>query len=139
MTSNQPKSRTVLHRQPGRTRSHCGEHGLATTCSPTSSSALRILSGSGQRQKWFAMRFVGCDRDIDFAARSSEFSHWRWAPPATIGDLVVPFKRRLYRDVPRQFDTERSASIAMKTIGGPQWISRNICRRRSSPRGECHH
>ena len=45
MTSNQPKSRTVLHRQPGRTRSHCGEHGLATTCSPTSSSALKIDGG----------------------------------------------------------------------------------------------
>ena len=37
----------------------------------------------GQRQKWFAMRFLGDDSEIDISARDglkAEFESWRWAP-----------------------------------------------------------
>ena len=37
----------------------------------------------GQRQKWFAMRFIGDEREIDIAPRGghkAEFDAWRWAP-----------------------------------------------------------
>ena len=35
----------------------------------------------GQRQKWFAMRFMGSDRDIDLATDHPEFDAWKWIPP----------------------------------------------------------
>lgn len=62
----------------------------------------RVWSGryKGQRQKWFLMRFLGSDADIDLEADDHpEFSAWRWAPAAEVPDLIVPFKRDLYRAV----------------------------------------
>jgi putative (di)nucleoside polyphosphate hydrolase len=50
----------------------------------------------GQRQKWFAMRFLGRDADIDIAGPNPEFSEWRWAAFESLPELIVPFKRSLY-------------------------------------------
>ena len=60
----------------------------------------------GQRQKWFAMRFTGDDGEIDISARlghKAEFDDWRWEEAADLPDLIVPFKRHIYRDVVREF------------------------------------
>lgn len=56
----------------------------------------------GQRQKWFAMRFMGDDREIDISARDglkAEFETWRWASMDQVPKLIVPFKRQVYEDV----------------------------------------
>src|SRR5262249_32162003 len=53
----------------------------------------------GQRQKWFAMRFMGSDRDIDLATDHPEFDAWKWIPPEQLPELIVPFKRQLYIDI----------------------------------------
>jgi putative (di)nucleoside polyphosphate hydrolase len=57
----------------------------------------------GQMQKWFAMRFTGTDKDIDLETEHPEFSAWKWAKAATLPDLIVPFKRALYRDIVAEF------------------------------------
>jgi putative (di)nucleoside polyphosphate hydrolase len=60
----------------------------------------------GQRQKWFAMRFLGDDREIDISARDglkAEFESWRWAPIDTVPKLIVPFKRDIYEAVTGAF------------------------------------
>ena len=60
----------------------------------------------GQKQKWFAMRFIGKDSDIDISERSghkAEFSDWRWAPMSDVVDSVVSFKRSIYSDLAREF------------------------------------
>ena len=57
----------------------------------------------GQRQKWFAMRFAGRDSDIDLATHHAEFDAWRWARPAELPELIVPFKRRLYLAILDEF------------------------------------
>ncbi|HEX4112798.1 MAG TPA: RNA pyrophosphohydrolase [Stellaceae bacterium] len=57
----------------------------------------------GQEQKWFAMRFVGTDGDIDLATHHAEFNAWQWVPHDRLEALIVPFKRALYRDVLREF------------------------------------
>lgn len=57
----------------------------------------------GQTQKWFALRFLGEDRDIDIATKHPEFSAWRWAARHELPELIVPFKRQLYRDVLAEF------------------------------------
>jgi putative (di)nucleoside polyphosphate hydrolase len=58
----------------------------------------------GQRQMWFLYRFLGADADIDLATAHPEFRTWKWAEPRDLPDMIVPFKRRLYEDVLRQFD-----------------------------------
>ena len=57
----------------------------------------------GQRQKWFAVRFLGQDGDIDITTHRPEFSAWKWAPMAELPSLIVPFKRRLYADLVSEF------------------------------------
>jgi putative (di)nucleoside polyphosphate hydrolase len=60
----------------------------------------------GQRQKWFAMRFTGAEREIDVAPRGrhkAEFDAWRWVPAVQLPRLIVPFKRQVYADVMREF------------------------------------
>jgi 8-oxo-dGTP pyrophosphatase MutT (NUDIX family) len=56
----------------------------------------------GQQQKWFAMRFLGMDADIDVATEHPEFSAWRWVPIERLPQLVVSFKRQLYVDLLRE-------------------------------------
>jgi putative (di)nucleoside polyphosphate hydrolase len=57
----------------------------------------------GQRQKWFAFRFMGRDADIKLDTHTPEFIDWRWAPLETAPDLVIPFKRPVYEEVARRF------------------------------------
>jgi putative (di)nucleoside polyphosphate hydrolase len=57
----------------------------------------------GQKQKWFAMRFLGRDSDIDIETAHPEFTAWKWASVADLPDLIVPFKRALYRQVIEEF------------------------------------
>lgn len=62
----------------------------------------------GQRQKWFAMRFTGSDRDINIATKDPEFSEWKWVPMQTLPDIIVPFKRDMYQALVDEFRTVAS-------------------------------
>jgi len=58
----------------------------------------------GQTQKWFALRFVGEESEIDVlhpaaGAHDAEFDDWRWEEPARLPELIVPFKRAVYEQV----------------------------------------
>lgn len=53
----------------------------------------------GQRQRWFLYRFTGHDGDIDIHTADQEFRAWRWAEPADLPDMIVPFKKALYEQV----------------------------------------
>lgn len=57
----------------------------------------------GQKQKWFALRFKGEDRDIRLDAHEAEFSDWRWAELANAPSAVIAFKRAVYEDIARRF------------------------------------
>ena len=57
----------------------------------------------GQRQIWYLMRFVGEDGHINIETPHQEFREWRWADPVSLPDLIVPFKRKLYRDILHEF------------------------------------
>jgi putative (di)nucleoside polyphosphate hydrolase len=59
----------------------------------------------GQKQKWFLMRFRGTDAEINVATEHPEFSKWKWISPEHLLDLIVPFKRELYRDVLLEFSS----------------------------------
>ena len=54
----------------------------------------------GQRQTWYLARFTGSDADIDIAAHDPpEFCEWKWVEPALLPELIVPFKREVYRAI----------------------------------------
>jgi putative (di)nucleoside polyphosphate hydrolase len=57
----------------------------------------------GQQQRWFAIRFLGSDKEIDIHREGGEFSQWRWANSNELLDIVVPFKRKLYLSVLQEF------------------------------------
>lgn len=57
----------------------------------------------GQRQIWFLARFLGSDDDINIQTHHPEFRDWRWIDPETLPDVIVPFKRKLYRDILHEF------------------------------------
>ena len=50
----------------------------------------------GQKQKWFAMRFLGEDGAVDIATEHPEFDSWQWMRAADLIDGIVPFKREIY-------------------------------------------
>jgi len=56
----------------------------------------------GQRQKWYAVRFLGDDREVAIdppEGHTREFDAWRWAPAEEILGSIVPFKRKVYEAV----------------------------------------
>lgn len=57
----------------------------------------------GQEQKWFLMRFLGRDSDVDIATEHPEFSTWKWLPPDRLVTSIVPFKREVYTKVMEAF------------------------------------
>ncbi len=58
----------------------------------------------GQRQHWMLARFAGTDADIDLQAHDpAEFCEWKWVPPTSLPELIVPFKKRVYRAVLEEF------------------------------------
>jgi putative (di)nucleoside polyphosphate hydrolase len=57
----------------------------------------------GQKQKWFALRFTGEDSDINIATEHPEFCEWKWIEMRALPDIIVPFKRELYRALIEEF------------------------------------
>ncbi len=53
----------------------------------------------GQKQKWFLMRFVGSDSEINIKTKHPEFLEWKWVDLDKITDLVVDFKLHVYEEV----------------------------------------
>ena len=53
----------------------------------------------GQKQKWFLMRFVGSDSEINIKTKHPEFLEWKWVELDKITDLVVDFKLHVYKEV----------------------------------------
>lgn len=54
----------------------------------------------GQEQVWFLARFSGSDADVNLEAHDPpEFCEYRWVDPEDLPELIVPFKKRVYRAV----------------------------------------
>ena len=53
----------------------------------------------GQKQKWFLMRFIGDDKEINIKTRNPEFLDWKWIDLDLITDVVVDFKHHVYKEL----------------------------------------
>lgn len=67
--------------------------------------ASRLWGGKwkGQLQDWYLVRFLGSDKDVNIATKHPEFSHWKWVEPHLLPELIVPFKRDMYRTIVEGF------------------------------------
>ena len=53
----------------------------------------------GQKQKWFLMRYLGSDKEINIKTNKPEFFEWKWVNLEKITDIVVDFKLHVYKEV----------------------------------------
>ena len=53
----------------------------------------------GQKQKWFLMRFLGKDNEINIKTKNPEFLEWKWIELDQITDFVVDFKLHVYTEL----------------------------------------
>ena len=56
----------------------------------------------GQKQKWFIMRFLGKDNEINIKTKNPEFCEWKWIDIENITDLVVEFKLHVYKEIKKK-------------------------------------
>ena len=56
----------------------------------------------GQKQKWFVMRFLGNDDEINIKTKRPEFLDWKWIELDEITDLVVKFKLDVYKEIKKK-------------------------------------
>ena len=53
----------------------------------------------GQKQKWFVVRFLGSDSEINVNTKHPEFIEWKWIDMELLPDLIVHFKKHVYEKV----------------------------------------
>ena len=58
----------------------------------------------GQKQKWFIMRFVGNEDEINIKTKKPEFLDWKWIDLNEITKKVVDFKYEVYKKVKKEVE-----------------------------------
>jgi putative (di)nucleoside polyphosphate hydrolase len=53
----------------------------------------------GQKQKWFLMRYLGTDEEINIKTDKPEFLDWKWIDLEMITEVVVDFKLHVYKEL----------------------------------------
>tara|TARA_Y100000817_G_C16812400_1_gene524858 strand:- start:415 stop:891 length:477 start_codon:yes stop_codon:yes gene_type:complete len=53
----------------------------------------------GQKQKWFLMRYLGEDENINIKTTNPEFLEWKWVDIDKITEIVVDFKLNVYKEL----------------------------------------
>ena len=58
----------------------------------------------GQKQKWFVMRFVGNEEEINIKTKNAEFKDWKWIDINQLLDVVVRFKFDVYKFIVKELN-----------------------------------
>ena len=53
----------------------------------------------GQKQKWFLMKFIGKEKEINIKTKNPEFLDWKWIDLNQITEVVVDFKLHVYKEI----------------------------------------
>ena len=53
----------------------------------------------GQKQKWFVMRFIGNETEINIKTKHPEFLDWKWIDLKDLTKIAVPFKLEVYKKI----------------------------------------
>lgn len=57
----------------------------------------------GQRQRWFLIKFLGPDSEINLNQKCPEFNEWKWVDIDELPKIIVPFKKKLYLSLIKEF------------------------------------
>ena len=66
----------------------------------------KVLEGKyrGQKQKWFIMKFVGKDNEINVKTKNPEFLDWKWIGISELPSIAVSFKVNLYKKLKKELN-----------------------------------
>ena len=66
----------------------------------------KVLYGKyrGQRQKWFIMKFIGQDNEINVNTKNPEFLDWKWVKISELSSIAVNFKLDMYRKLEKELN-----------------------------------
>ena len=53
----------------------------------------------GQKQKWFIVKFLGKDNEIDLKTSNHEFIEWKWLDIESLPGVIVEFKKKVYEEL----------------------------------------
>ena len=56
----------------------------------------------GQIQKWFVMKFVGNDSEINIHTKKPEFLDWKWIDLKDLTKIAVSFKLDVYKNLKQE-------------------------------------
>jgi len=51
----------------------------------------------GQKQKWFIVKFLGQDSEVNLNTRHQEFIEWKWINYNSLPEVIVDFKKEVYK------------------------------------------
>ncbi len=58
----------------------------------------------GQKQKWFIMKFIGKEKEININTRNPEFLKWKWIRSSKLPNIAVSFKINIYKKLKKQLN-----------------------------------
>jgi len=66
----------------------------------------KVLEGKyrGQKQKWFIMKFIGKDNEINVKTKNPEFLAWKWISISELPSIAVSFKVDLYKKLKEELN-----------------------------------
>ena len=53
----------------------------------------------GQKQKWFIVKFLGKDNEINLKTSNHEFIEWKWLDIESLPGVIVEFKKKVYEEL----------------------------------------
>ena len=56
----------------------------------------------GQKQKWFIMKFIGPEDEINIKTKNAEFKDWKWIDINQLTNVVVKFKLEVYKEIVKE-------------------------------------
>ncbi len=59
----------------------------------------------GQKQKWFIMKFLGNNNEININTKKPEFISWKWIRPTRLPEVAVNFKINIYKKISKELST----------------------------------
>ena len=60
---------------------------------------------SGQKQKWFIMKFLGNNDEINIKTKKPEFLNWKWVKSSKLPEVAVNFKINIYKKISKELST----------------------------------
>ena len=74
----------------------------------------------GQKQKWFLMRYIGKDEDININTKKPEFLEWKWIDISKITEVVVDFKLEVYKELQEKIHNKKQYNKKEDIIEKPK-------------------